>query len=123
MLENEIVHHKIYDDNSTFAILDNKPLTKGHSLVITKQQIDHLDDCPEDLYLDVFNTVHKVSLSLKKELNPKRIAIIVHGFEIPHAHVHVVPLYTGKELRLAAKDRENITQEELTELSSILYIL
>lgn len=116
MLENKIEHERIYEDEDTFVILDHRPLTKGHCLVITKKQIDHLDDCDPELYRAVFDTVHKISRLLKKALKPLRVVLVVHGFEIPHAHVHVVPVYTGQELHLASKDREEPGPNELKSL-------
>lgn len=120
MLEGKIAHEKIYEDDYTFVILDNRPLTKGHCLIITKEQIDHLDDCKPDLYQAVFKSVHKISKLLKEALEPKRIAIVVHGFEVPHAHVHVVPVYTGDELHLASKDRDEPKENELADLRLLL---
>ena len=109
---------KVYEDEKTFAFLDQSPLTKGHTLVIPKKPIDQIDHCPLDIYMAIFETVHKVSRMLQKTFKPLRIALVVHGTEVPHAHVHVIPLYSGKELHLAAKDREQVTQAELNELAS-----
>ncbi len=109
---------KVYEDDKTFAFLDQSPLTKGHTLVIPKEPIDQIDKCPEDLYQAIFSSVHKVSEMLQNAFHPLRIALVVHGMEVPHAHVHVVPLYTGKELHLAAKDREACSQHELDKLAS-----
>src|SRR5690606_3305001 len=104
---------KVYEDKTTFAFLDNNPLTKGHALVVPKKPVDHIDHCDEELYISVFKTVRTVSGMLQNSLRPKRIALIVHGTEVPHAHVHVVPLYSGKELRLAAVNRKKASQKEL----------
>ncbi len=98
----------------TFTMLDENPLTKGHALVITKRQVDHLDDCSEEEHAELFEQVHKISKILKELYRPKRIGLVVHGFEIPHAHIHVVPLYTGNEMHfLAAKDREHPSMQDL----------
>ncbi len=110
----------ISETENTFTILDKNPLTNGHCLVITKEQIDHLDDCSDELYQEVFKEVHKLSRMMKLKLKPKRIGIVVHGFEIPHAHIHVVPLYTGKELQLAAKEREKLEDIDNTTLFELL---
>ncbi|MCA9337094.1 HIT domain-containing protein [Candidatus Saccharibacteria bacterium] len=109
---------RVYEDDKTFAFLDQSPLTTGHTLVIPKDPVDQIDHCSEELYHAIFQSVHKVSAMLQKSLKPLRIALIVHGTEIPHAHVHVVPLYTGKELHLAAKDRERATSEDLSKLAA-----
>lgn len=108
------------ESQRTLSFLDHNPLTKGHALVITKEPIDHIDDCDEATYLEVFSEVHKLSKLLKKKLEPARIGIVVHGFEIPHAHVHVVPVYEEGQVQLAAKDRENPSKEDLNDLKQIL---
>lgn len=108
---------KLYEDNLTLAFLDINPLTEGHALVISKEAIDHLDDCPPILYSAIFDTVHKLSKHLRKELKPKRIAIVVHGLDIPHAHVHVVPLYTGNEIRLADRGTTLVSMKELKKVA------
>ena len=108
---------KLYEDNLTLAFLDINPLTEGHALVISKEAIDHLDDCPPILYSAIFDTVHKLSKHLRKELKPKRIAIVVHGLDIPHAHVHVVPLYTGHEIILADRGNTLVSMNELKKVA------
>ena len=119
MLQGEIPVDFIYEDEKTFAILDHNPVSRGHALVITKRQIDQLDDCDDELYQAVFSTVRKVSRHLLQRLSPKRIALVVHGTEIPHVHVHVVPLYTEKELNLANRSDDTVLDQavlaELTE--------
>lgn len=119
-ISGELPCDKIYEDKQTLAFLDHNPLTKGHTLVIPKQAVDHLDDCDPEIYAAVFRTVHKVSEHLKKKLNPKRIALIVHGMDVPHAHVHVVPLYTGKELHLADRDDPKPDYANLAKLAGQL---
>lgn len=101
IVRKEIPAFVLYEDEQTLAFLDHNPVTEGHTLVITKQPIDHLDDCPPELHRAIFETVHKLSKHLKKKLYAKRIALVVHGEEVPHAHIHLVPMYTGKELSLA----------------------
>ena len=117
MLKGEIPFEKVYEDELTVAFLDHKPLTKGHLLVITKEQIDKLEDCSPELYAAVFSTVQKMSVLLTEKLKPLRLALVVHGLEVPHAHVHIAPLYTGKELHLAAKEREEVSHEDLRALA------
>ncbi len=120
MIKGEVDCQKVYEDDLTFAFLDQKPLTRGHIQVLPKEQIDQLDACSPELYEAVFATVRKISILLKSKLDPLRIGLVVHGFEVAHAHVHVVPLYTGKELHLAAKERENPSDDELKTIATIL---
>ena len=123
IVKKELPAHIIYEDKNTLAFLDMNPVTKGHTLVITKQPIDHIDDCPPGLYRAVFDTVYKVSKHLKKELKPKRIAIVVHGFEIPHAHVHVVPMYKGNELHLANRSDKMLVHAKLSGVAKKIGII
>lgn len=123
IVHGEIPCHPVYEDELTMAFLDINPVSIGHTLVITKQQIDHLDDCSETLYAAVFATVHKISARLRETLQPLRIALVVHGFDVPHAHVHVVPLYTGKELKLAQRGEPNPDHKALAKLSEKVRIV
>ncbi len=113
IIEGKKAAYKIYEDAQTIAILDINPVTKGHMLVIPKQPIDHLDDCPPDVYQAVFRTTQQMSKLIKKVFQPERVSVVVHGYEIPHAHVHVVPLYTGKELHFADRKKAARTSDEL----------
>jgi len=122
IVNKELDCYQVYEDEHTLAFLDINPVSPGHTLVITKEQIDHLDDCSAQLYAAVFATVHKVSTHLRKTLRPLRIALVVHGFDIPHAHVHVVPLYTGEELKLANRGEPNPDHVMLYRLSKQLRI-
>ncbi len=117
-VEGKLPCPKIYEDDKTFAFLDESPLTEGHTLVIPKEPIDQIDHCPPDVYQAIFATTQKVSEMLQKTLKPIRVALVVHGMEVPHAHVHVIPLYTGKEIHIAAKDREKCTQRELNQVAT-----
>jgi histidine triad (HIT) family protein len=113
MVKGEIKAPFLYEDDLTFAVLTHEPLAHGHTLVIPKQQVDQLDDCPDELYSAIFATVHKVSRHLRAQLNPRRMGMVVHGMEVPHAHIHIVPLHKGDELRNIAKTR--LSEAEIAE--------
>ncbi len=93
IIKGEIPCHKVYEDEKVLAILDIHPVNIGHVLVIPKRQIDHLDDLPEEDYLSLFRTVYKISKNIKIKLSPSRVGIIVDGYGVPHAHIHVIPTY------------------------------
>lgn len=123
MVRGKVHHDKLYEDELTLAFLDGHPLTKGHTLVIPKQQIDQLEDCSPQLYAAIFATVYKVSQQLRKKLKPLRISLVVHGLEVAHAHVHVVPLYTGKEMNFHADRRQpDASVAELKQLAHQLML-
>lgn len=94
IINGEIPCHKIYEDDKTLAFLDIYPISPGHVLVVSKAQVDHFDDLDEENYDAVFTTVKKVSKRLKEVLGAQRACLRVEGFDVPHAHVHVIPCNT-----------------------------
>ncbi len=106
----------IYEDATTLAFLDHNPVTRGHCLVISKEPIDHLDDCSPELYASIFSTVQHVSKLQKARFKPERIALVVHGYEIPHAHVHVIPLYNHEDLKFPQRPEKILSKDELAEV-------
>jgi histidine triad (HIT) family protein len=105
IIKGEIPSHKIYEDEQTFAFLDIDPLLKGHVLVVPKKQIDHIDDLPDEDYQALMATVKKVAHQVKQVLGVRRAAILVMGFDVPHAHVHVVPANVGNEIYASLAER------------------
>lgn len=97
IIKGEIPSFKLYEDDKTMAFLTINPSQPGHTIVVPKVQIDHLDDLKDSDYQAVWSTVHKVSRRLKEVFSRKRIGIQVVGLEVPHAHVHVLPFDTLEE--------------------------
>jgi len=118
IVNGEIPCHKVYEDNKVLAFLDINPSSKGHTLVITKDEIDHFDDLPEDLYLHVMSVAQKLSKRIKQVYNPMRVGLMVFGTEVPHAHVHLIPLYTGDEMTIIRTDAPS--QTDLAQIASEL---
>lgn len=87
----EIPANRVYEDDKTLAFMTIDPFQPGHVLVVPKVQVDHIDDLPEEDYRAVFKTVQKVAKRIKEVLGVKRAVLLVQGFEVPHAHVHVIP--------------------------------
>ena len=96
----EIPAHIVYEDDQVLAFLDINPSSKGHTLVITKQEIDHVDELPDELYTHLMKVVKQISLQIKSVYKPMRIGMMVFGTEVPHAHVHLIPLYSGHEMTI-----------------------
>ncbi len=120
IVRGEIPADIIYEDELTMAFLDINPVTKGHTLVIPKQQIDQLDDCPPEIYAAIFNTVHKISKLLKTKLEPKRIVLVVFGFDVPHAHVHLIPAYSATDVKFPERQQREPDHDELAALANEL---
>lgn len=91
----EIPCHKVYEDDKTLAFLDIHPAQPGHTLVIPKKQVDEFQDLDDEYYQALWATVQKVAKVMKDRLQPKRVGIHIEGFDVPHAHVHVLPVNHG----------------------------
>jgi histidine triad (HIT) family protein len=88
----EIPSYKIAEDERFFAFLDINPLAKGHTLVIPKQEIDYLFDMDEEMYKDLWQFAMKVAKAIKQVVPCIKVGVAVIGLEVPHAHIHLVPL-------------------------------
>ena len=101
IIKGEIPCHKIYEDDLTIAFLDIHPLKPGHVLVVPKAQVDHFEELPDADYTALFATVKRVAKHLQEALQVKRAVVLVMGFDVPHAHVHIVPSNSGDEIQEA----------------------
>ena len=91
IIKGEIPCHKVYEDDKTIAFLDIYPIRPGHVLVVPKAQQDHFDALLKDDYDALFMTVKNVAKRIKDVLGVERACLRVEGFDVPHAHVHVIP--------------------------------
>ena len=98
IIKGEIPAHKIYEDENFIAFLDIKPINPGHTLIVPKEPIDYLFDLPHNLYAEIFEICRKLEPGIRKSTNAVRVGMVVYGFDVPHAHIHLVPLYAGGEL-------------------------
>lgn len=115
IINGDIPAHKIYEDERTIAILDINPVQYGHTLVIPKAQVDHLEDLEEEDYQAVMATVRRLSNLLKDELQAERICLKVEGFDVPHAHVHLIPCDTAADFTEAPEEASTDELDELAE--------
>ena len=92
IVDGSIPCHKVYEDDDCLAFLDINPNTIGHTLCIPKKEIDNLFNLDDDLYTGLMNFSKKVATAMKKALDCQRIGVSVVGFEVPHAHVHLIPI-------------------------------
>jgi histidine triad (HIT) family protein len=116
IINGEIPCHKVAESDDYFAFLDISPLTKGHTLVVPKVEVDQyfeLDDA-QLAGLTVFSK--RIAKALKNTVDCVRVGVIVAGLEVPHAHVHLVPMTSEGDLSFS-KARVNMTQEEFATLA------
>jgi histidine triad (HIT) family protein len=92
IIKGEIPSYKIAENDDFYAFLDINPLAKGHTLIIPKEEIDYLFDIDDELYKELFVFSKKVAIAIEKVISCKRIGIAVVGLEVPHAHIHLIPL-------------------------------
>ncbi|MEX1189555.1 MAG: HIT family protein [Bacteroidia bacterium] len=92
IIKGEIPSYKILEDENFYAFLDVFPLVEGHTLVVPKIEVDNIFDLDADTYAQLFKFAKQVESKLRKSIPCKRIGIAVIGLEVPHAHIHLVPL-------------------------------
>jgi len=88
----EIPSAKVWENEEFFAFLDIMPVTPGHTLLIPKKEVDYLFDLDEDLYTRLMLAARTVEKKIKAATQCKRVAVGVFGFEVPHAHIHLIPM-------------------------------
>jgi histidine triad (HIT) family protein len=119
IIKGEIPSHKVYEDDKVIAFLDVSPYTYGHTLVVPKQETDHLWDLDDELFQYVMKIAKRVAERQREVLKPKRVGIVVEGFAVPHAHVHVFPMEGGLEYTLE-NEVSKPSQPELSEMAKKL---
>jgi histidine triad (HIT) family protein len=115
IINGEIPCYKIAEDKNYLAFLDVNPNAKGHTLCIPKQEINKIFDMEETLYLGLMQFSRKVAIALEKTIECKRIGVAVVGLEVPHAHVHLIPLQEMDDMRFQRK--VSLTKEEFEALA------
>ena len=118
IVNGEIPSYKIAEDENYLAFLDVNPNTTGHTLCIPKQEINKIFDMEEDLYLGLMKFSRKVANALEKTVECKRIGVAVVGLEVPHVHVHLIPLHDMDDMRFQRK--VSLTKEEFEELTKAI---
>jgi histidine triad (HIT) family protein len=103
IIAGEIPCYKVAEDDKHLAFLDINPNAKGHTLCIPKQEIDQIFDMESQDYTDLLQFSHHVAKALKKAVPCKRVGMAVIGLEVPHAHVHLIPLNEMDEMRFQNK--------------------
>ncbi|BCY28085.1 HIT family protein [Flavobacterium okayamense] len=115
IINGEIPCYKIAEDENYFAFLDINPNAKGHTLCIPKQEINKIFDMEEEHYLGLMKFSRKVAKAVEKVVPCKRVGVAVVGLEVPHVHVHLIPLHDMDDMRFQRKT--SLTKEEFESLA------
>ena len=118
IVNGEIPAYKVAEDDNYLAFLDVNPNAKGHTLCIPKQEINKIFDMEEDHYLGLMQFARKVAKAVEKTVPCKRIGVAVVGLEVPHVHVHLIPLHDMGDMRFQRKVQ--LTKEEFDHLAQAI---
>lgn len=116
IINREIPAHIVAEDENNLAFLDINPLVKGHTLVIPKKEVDYLFDLEENDYNNLQGFVKKVAHAIDRSVDCERVGVAVIGLEVPHAHIHLVPLNSMDDINFA-RPKLQLSNEELNEIA------
>lgn len=112
IIAGEIPCYKIAENERFFAFLDINPLQEGHTLVIPKQEQDYLFDYDDETIADIMVFAKQIAKALKASIDCQRVAVAVLGLEVPHAHIHLVPIKTEKDM-IFTNPKKQFTPEQM----------
>uniref|UniRef100_UPI004056F27D HIT family protein n=1 Tax=Alistipes sp. TaxID=1872444 RepID=UPI004056F27D len=115
----EIPSYKVAEDDRYYAFLDISPLAKGHTLVIPKQEVDYLYDLDDETLQGMILFAKQVAQKIKAFSGCKRVATVVLGLEVPHAHIHLIPMNSEKDVDFS-REKLVLTPEEFAEIAASL---
>lgn len=119
IVQREIPCHLIAEDDRFMAFLDVMPLVEGHTLVIPKQEIDYIFDLDPELLGDLMKFAQTIAPALKKAIPCKRLGVAVIGLEVPHAHVHLVPMNRMMDINFS-QEKLKPSQESLAQTAALI---
>jgi histidine triad (HIT) family protein len=118
IIQGEIPSYKVAETDDFLAFLDVNPNATGHTLCIPKKEVDKIFDLDETTYIGLMQFARKVAVALEKAVNCKRVGVSVIGLEVPHVHVHLIPLNTMEDARFIQK--EKLSHEEFQEIAKAI---
>lgn len=121
IISGEIPCYKIAEDDRYFAFLDINPMAIGHTLVIPKKEVDYIFDLSEDDLSGLFLFAKKIAAKIDSVLECKRVGVMVVGLEVPHAHIHLIPIVRESDMNLSNK-KLKLSPEEFKEIQSKIQI-
>ena len=115
----EIPSWKVAEDADFYAFLDINPLAEGHTLVIPKKEVDYIFDLDPETYAGLWQFAARVAAAIRESVPCKRVGVAVLGMEVPHAHIHLVPLQTEGDMDFR-KEKKQLTPERFAQIASAI---
>jgi len=115
----EIPSYKVAEDGRYYAFLDINPLAEGHTLVIPKQEVDYIFDLDEETYAGLWQFAARVARAVRTAVPCKRVGVAVLGMEVPHAHIHLVPLQTEGDMDFR-KEKKQLAPQRFAEIAAAI---
>ncbi len=119
IIKGEIPCYKVSENDKFIAFLDVRPLTAGHTLVVPKQEIDYIFDLDDATLAGMILFAKKIAAAMKEVIDCKRIGVAVLGLEVPHAHIHLVPLKKEQDI-IFTNPRVSLTEDEFKRLAKAI---
>jgi histidine triad (HIT) family protein len=119
IVNGEIPAYKVAEDENYLAFLDIFPVAKGHTLVIPKKEVDYIFDLEDDLYAGLQAFAKKVAIGLKKAVPCQKVGVLVLGLEVPHAHIHLIPMQNEADV-LNFSNKKKFTPEEFQTIKELI---
>lgn len=116
IISGEIPSYRVAEDDRFYAFLDIRPMQAGHTLVVPKQETDYLFDLDDALLADMMLFAKRVAKAIEKAVECRRVGVMVIGLEVPHAHIHLIPIQQEGDMSLARK-RVELTDEEFQQIA------
>lgn len=118
IIKGEIPSYKVAEDDSFYAFLDINPTAKGHTLVVPKQEVDYIFDLNDDTLSGLTLFAKKVAKAIEKVVACHRVGVAVIGLEVPHAHIHLIPINEEKDMCLGRPLVPALSPEEMQEITN-----
>ncbi len=118
IINGDIPCYKVGEDAENFAFLDINPLVEGHTLVVPKLEVDKFFDLSPERLASLMTFAQKVAKSIEQKIECKRVAVVVLGLDVPHAHVHLIPLMNGAQDIDFANEKLRLTPEQFKEIAT-----
>jgi histidine triad (HIT) family protein len=119
IIKGEIPSYKIAENDNCYAFLDISPLVKGHTLVIPKKEVDYIFNLDDEMHKELWDFAKKISKAIEKAVPCKRIGVAVIGLEVPHAHIHLIPINKVSDMNFAMP-KLSFSKEEMEETATAI---